>query len=204
MHWVLISRCQVHLIVLRAFSQWCNHARYQIWLNHRILPLFLYIEQKKYYYFFVNAPKSSKKQLEFTGTMIRVVGTDSGLIIEYRIRPVLIVPIFGPVCQLVEWFHIISGQCTRLNLIIFNMLRGKHSVSTTHNTWTLNIIFKYMFVALWILVTITTGQSTFEYGRVLWRNMGCWFGLGKLRRETCIRQTSAFTAWRQLPFTRAQ
>ena len=53
---------------------------------------------------FVMLPKSYciiafKKQIEFTGMTTRVIEADRGLIAECRIRPVLMVPVLGPVCQ---------------------------------------------------------------------------------------------------------
>ena len=37
--------------------------------------------------------------MEYTGAMNRVMEADRGLIFEYRMRPVLMVPFLGPVCQ---------------------------------------------------------------------------------------------------------
>ena len=40
-----------------------------------------------------------KKQIKFSSTKTRVLEADPGFIIEYRMRPVLMVPVLGPVCQ---------------------------------------------------------------------------------------------------------
>ena len=42
---------------------------------------------------------ASKKQMEFAGTISRVVEIDLGLNMEYRMRPMLMVPVLGYVCQ---------------------------------------------------------------------------------------------------------
>ena len=40
-----------------------------------------------------------KKQMEFVDTATKVVKADPGLIIEYRMRTLLIVPVLEPICQ---------------------------------------------------------------------------------------------------------
>ena len=51
-----------------------------------------------------------KKQVEYAGTTTRVMEADLRLIFEYRRRPVLVVPVLGPVCQHAAVAAIINGQ----------------------------------------------------------------------------------------------
>ena len=50
------------------------------------------------------------KQMEFVQTITRVVEANLGLIIEYRMRPVLMVPVLGPVCQYAAATAMIGSQ----------------------------------------------------------------------------------------------
>ena len=46
--------------------------------------------------------------MEFAGTVIRVLDADPLLIVEYHMRPVVVVPVLGPACQ-----HAAAGAMIR-------------------------------------------------------------------------------------------